>query len=39
MSSSVAGHRSQNGCDVLVAKGVLAREGMWRGEEATLLTE
>lgn len=39
MSPSVAGHRSQNGCDVLVARGVLAREGMWRGEEETLLTE
>lgn len=33
MSPSVAGYRSQNGCDVLVAKGVLAREGMWRGEK------
>jgi hypothetical protein len=30
---------SQNGCDVLVAKGVVAREGTWREGEETLLTE
>jgi hypothetical protein len=28
MSPSVAGRRSQNGCDVLVAKGVVARENV-----------